>query len=446
MEIKVLGSLVVRHREGSLTPTAAKPRTVLAMLAMHANDVVPVKALVDELWGDAAPRSARTTVQTYVVQLRKLTAVALGNPPDVATRSAKQILATVPGGYMLSSPDDQVDVRRFEQQASAGHRAREHGDFEEASKRFADALSSWRGPALADIQTGPHLSVETTRLEEARLNALYCRIEADLRLGRHHELLSELAALVARHRTHEGLCAHLMLALYRSGRRCEALDIYHRNLARAPNDAHRDDRAGRHRTPAKDLCGAGVDALGRAHLRYRGQDPCRHLHEQRADVVDKGKVRTVYASIILWDLSTSAQTVASLRGYLRDHAVNAYAEVAGLRQKVWVSAIGPDGETWGAIYLWDDERLAYGRPPGVSRAVELIGYRPTQRMYFSVEAATEGPGTVGALAAGVGLAYEDPSAEPFRRPPEGAPPQQAAPGRLSAGQRAEHGEDVDVEQ
>lgn len=228
MEIKVLGSLVVRHREGSLTPTAAKPRTVLAMLAMHANDVVPVKALVDELWGDAAPRSARTTVQTYVVQLRKLTAVALGNPPDVATRSAKQILATVPGGYLLSSPNDQVDVRRFEQQASAGHREREHGDFEEASKRFADALSSWRGPALADVQTGPHLSVETTRLEEARLNALYCRIEADLRLGRHHELLSELAALVARHRTHEGLCAHLMLALYRSGRRCEALDIYHR--------------------------------------------------------------------------------------------------------------------------------------------------------------------------------------------------------------------------
>jgi hypothetical protein len=127
------------------------------------------------------------------------------------------------------------------------------------------------------------------------------------------------------------------------------------------------------------------------------------------------------ATIILWDLSNSEQTVASLRDYLRDYAVETYGAVAGLRQKVWISSTGPEGELWGAIYLWDDEQLAYGRPPGVSGVVDLIGYRPTQRLYFSVEAAVDGLAGV-AFAAGLGLAFENPTAPPLQRPQEFIPP------------------------
>jgi hypothetical protein len=126
----------------------------------------------------------------------------------------------------------------------------------------------------------------------------------------------------------------------------------------------------------------------------------------------------LYCSIVLWNLSHSEQTVASLRAYLRDYAVDAYSQAPGLRQKVWISSTGPDGETWGAVYLWDNKEAAYGRPPIPSRVVELIGYLPTSRQYFGVEAATEGVSEVGALVAGLGMAYQQPDAEPLTRPAE----------------------------
>lgn len=130
----------------------------------------------------------------------------------------------------------------------------------------------------------------------------------------------------------------------------------------------------------------------------------------------------LYCTVILWDLSRSGQTAASLRAYLRDYAVEAYAKTPGLRQKVWISSTGPEGEQWGAVYLWDSQEAAYGRPPGVSKVVELIGYRPTERRYFSVEAATEGSSDVAALIAGVGLAYRGGQPEPLTRPREFVPP------------------------
>ncbi|GIF43482.1 hypothetical protein [Actinoplanes xinjiangensis] len=159
----------------------------------------------------------------------------------------------------------------------------------------------------------------------------------------------------------------------------------------------------------------------------------------------------MHCTLILWNLERSAQTVQSLRSYLRDHAVDAYAQVDGLREKIWVSSTGPEGEMWGAIYLWDDEQKAYGRPPGVSRVVELIGYAPTQRTYFSVEAAVTGPGVTAMLGAGIGLAFQDPAAAPLTRPQEFVPAGGA--GRLirsprydsAGGEPGEHGDGVDTE-
>jgi SARP family transcriptional regulator, regulator of embCAB operon len=223
MEIGVLGPLKVQARAGQVMPTAAKPRKVLAMLAIHADDVVPIADLNEELWGTKVPRSASTTLQTYILNLRTMIADAIGG----TSADAKQILATRPGGYALNVSS--VDVRDFERLTAAGHRAHQAREYEFAADNFRDALDLWRGPALVDVYLGPLLQGEVLRLTEARLAALERRIDADLRLGRHHELVSELTGLVARYPTHEGLHAHLMVALYRSGRRAQAMTVY-RNL------------------------------------------------------------------------------------------------------------------------------------------------------------------------------------------------------------------------
>ncbi|MFB7180426.1 BTAD domain-containing putative transcriptional regulator [Streptomyces sp. NPDC056257] len=248
MDIDVLGALAVRENGISITPTAPKPRQVLALLALHADQVVPVSALIEELWAGEPPRSARTTLQTYVLQLRALIATALergaadgaeagagagadpGDPRDPGdpVRTAKDILVTLPGGYLLSSGGGVLDVREFDRLAGTGYRAMDAGDFPAAARLLREALALWSGPAFADVQGGVQLDMEARRLEETRLCALDQRIEADLRLGRHRELLAELTVLASRYRTHENLHGQFMLALHRSGRRGEALDVYQR--------------------------------------------------------------------------------------------------------------------------------------------------------------------------------------------------------------------------
>jgi DNA-binding SARP family transcriptional activator len=229
MDIAVLGALDVKENGVSVTPTAPKPRQVLALLALHADQVVPVATLIEELWGERPPRSARTTLQTYVLQLRELISAAIERDPEGApARTAKDVLVTSPGGYLLNTSGGASDVREFERLAGTGYRAMDAGDFAGAARQLRDALGLWTGSALADVQTGVQLEMETKRLEETRLCALDQRIEADLRLGRHRELLGELTVLVTRYRTHENLHGQFMLALHRSGRRSEALDVYQR--------------------------------------------------------------------------------------------------------------------------------------------------------------------------------------------------------------------------
>ncbi|WP_329240991.1 AfsR/SARP family transcriptional regulator [Streptomyces sp. NBC_01478] len=266
MQIDVLGTLDVRENGVSIAPTAPKPRQVLALLALHADRVVPVAALVDELWSGRPPRSVRTTLQTYVLQLRELITLALRSPgPDTGIgagpgfgpasaapppssglpvpsvpsgpsaspagsvrRGAKDVLATVPGGYLLVSGGGTSDVREFERLAGLGYRAMDAGEHKDASRLLGEALLLWTGPAFAGVPAGARLETEARRLEESRLCALDQRIEADLRLGRHRELLAELTVLTSRYATHENLHAQFMLALHRSGRRGEALDVYHR--------------------------------------------------------------------------------------------------------------------------------------------------------------------------------------------------------------------------
>jgi DNA-binding SARP family transcriptional activator len=228
MEIGVLGPLVAELDRVSVVPNAAKPRQVLALLALRRGRVVGVATLIEELWGDEPPRTAPAILQTYVLQLRRMMSTALGHG---SARTAKDILCTRYGGYALDVPASGADATEFDRLCEAGLAAlrdESSESNEEASQLLHRALALWRGPALVDVQAGRVLEVEVLRLEETRLGALDGRIEADLRLGRHGSLLGELTALTAQHPLHEILHAQLVLALYRCGRPSDALDVYHR--------------------------------------------------------------------------------------------------------------------------------------------------------------------------------------------------------------------------
>jgi DNA-binding SARP family transcriptional activator len=228
MEIKVLGPLDAQLAGRSIVPTAGKPRQILALLALHRNRIISVPILMEEIWGVKLPRSALTTLQTYIMQLRRMIGAALG--PD-SPHTAKDVLVTSHGGYLLRMPPDApdaLDVGTYEHLVYQGRAAFDTGDSEQASRLLRQALELWRGPALVDVRAGSILEIETMRLEESRLGTLELRITADLQLGRHAALLTELMALAARNPLHEGLHSQIMVALYRCGRQAQALDVYHR--------------------------------------------------------------------------------------------------------------------------------------------------------------------------------------------------------------------------
>ncbi|MFF4402811.1 BTAD domain-containing putative transcriptional regulator [Streptomyces sp. NPDC001480] len=225
MRIQVLGPLNAEVNGGSIVPSAGKPRQILALLSLYPGRVVPVPTLMEEIWTSDMPRSALTTLQTYILQLRKRLGTAMG---PGAPSSVKDVLTTRHGGYMLQIADDCVDVHQYERLVREGQQAFEKGDNEVSADRFRAALDLWKGSALVDVRTGPVLEIEVRRLEESRLVTVERRIDADLRLGRHAELLAELAELTARHPQHEGLHSQVMVALYRSGRQAGALEVYRR--------------------------------------------------------------------------------------------------------------------------------------------------------------------------------------------------------------------------
>ena len=221
MDISVLGPLEASVNGRSFTPTAAKPRQILALLALQVGQVVTVPALIDELWATHPPRSALTTLQTYIMQLRRGIDAALAG-----TGTAKAMLVTRYGGYMLEIEPDDVDAYRYERMVAGGTKAMEEGDCERASRLLWAGLEMWHGQTLVDVQIGQRLGLEVTRLEESRMSVLELRIDADLRLGRHNALLGELSVLATRYPTHENLCALYMIALYRSGRQWRALEVF----------------------------------------------------------------------------------------------------------------------------------------------------------------------------------------------------------------------------
>src|SRR6476620_7180884 len=191
-----------------------KRRALLAVLLLDANRVVSRDRLIDALWGDEPPDTARNTLQVYVSQLRKLL--------------PEGVLETAPAGYRLVVEADSVDLFEFIRLSEEGRTALGAGDAARAADTLRAALALWRGAALADLSWEPFAQSEIVRLEELRLAALEERIDADLALGRHGQLVAELERLVAEQPMRERFRAQLMLALYRSGRQADALAVYQR--------------------------------------------------------------------------------------------------------------------------------------------------------------------------------------------------------------------------
>lgn len=231
MDIKLLGEFEATMNGKAIAPSAAKPRQVLALLALNAGRIVPVPMLIEELWSDRPPASVRTTLQTYILQLRRLIRSAL-LPEERGL--AKEILITRFEGYVLDVSPHDVDVIGYEELLRAGHEAMERKDYQSTSRHLGMALAYWRGRALVDVRIGMPLSIEVARLEEGRINALETRIAADIQLGRHSAVLNELTVLTAQHPMHENLCAYYMVSLYCSGRQWQALQAY-KNLRNTLN-------------------------------------------------------------------------------------------------------------------------------------------------------------------------------------------------------------------
>lgn len=221
MKFGVLGSLLLVHGDACCVPTAPKGRQLLALFMVNANQIVPVHACVDELWQADPPRSAVSTLQTYVLQIRRLLRAA-------TTADDHEVLTTHNRNYQLHVPLEGFDRTVFESKVLCARAAALRGDDRCAAELFDSALGLWRGPALIDVPDGPVIAAHRIELDEARFCVREQRIETYLRLGRHREVLAELATRADTYPMHENVQAQFMVALYRSGKPAQAIEMFHR--------------------------------------------------------------------------------------------------------------------------------------------------------------------------------------------------------------------------
>jgi DNA-binding SARP family transcriptional activator len=211
MEFGILGPLEVAEDGSFVALGGSKQRALLALLLLTPNRAASIDRLVGALWGDDPPAAAANALQYHVSQLRK----TLGDGAAVVTQEP---------GYMIRLAPEQLDLLRFEQLVTEA----EGSEPDRASHLLGEALALWRGEPLAELADDVLSQGEVRRLEAARLAALERRVDADLSLGRHAQLVPELEVLVRAHTLHEGLVGALMRALYGAGRQADALEVYRR--------------------------------------------------------------------------------------------------------------------------------------------------------------------------------------------------------------------------
>ncbi|HTX32329.1 MAG TPA: ABC transporter substrate-binding protein [Solirubrobacteraceae bacterium] len=362
IEFRLLGSLEVVEDGRPLVLGPPNQRTLLAALLVHRRETVSTDRLIDELWGERAPPTARKIIQGYVSNLRKV----LG----------EGLLVSRGQGYVLQVDPAQTDVDRFESLATEGHRALAEGDPHTAAERFREALALWRGPALEDFVYASFAQSEIARLEEARLAALEERIDAELALGEHTQLVGELELLVRENPLRERLVAQLMLALYRSGRQADALAAFREAKARLVDELGLD--------PGPELQG-----LERAIL---VQDPALQAPPARRTVPEApaavrsrrrgGALMAVGGAVLLAVIVAIALTVADSGASAVTVAPNSLAAIdPGTDRVVGAVAVGdrPGAVAFASGSVWtanlDDQTISRVDPRTmrVQRVITLPG-------------------------------------------------------------------------
>ncbi|GAA1338741.1 AfsR/SARP family transcriptional regulator [Saccharothrix algeriensis] len=249
VEFRVLGPLQVLVDGEPVVVRAGRQRALLVSLLMRPGSGVSVDELAEHVWGADPPARARGTLQTYVMRLRQV----LG--PAVPIRTA-------PDAYLIDVDERTIDVVRFEQLVEEGEQERAAGRLEPASALFTAALALWRGPAMVDVPSEVLHRDEVPRLGERRLHAEERRVEVDLELGRHAELIPELYRLTSEHPLRERLWSQLMVALCRSGRQADALGAYRRVSGLLADELGIDPGDELRRVHQQVLSGAPAPAVG----------------------------------------------------------------------------------------------------------------------------------------------------------------------------------------
>lgn len=211
MEFRLLGPLEVVSSGDQIAVTAARQQAVLAYMLLEAGRVVSVDRIVDVLWGDRPPKTARSQVQITVSGLRQ--------------RLGGRVIVTQFPGYAIKVPPESIDLAYFEKLLDSGARAAAGQCLPEAVRAFRAALALWRGPALEGVQSEA-LRNMAIRLNESRVSVIQDCLAIELQLGRHREMIGELTELVAEHPLNERFRGQLMLALYYSGRQADALSVF----------------------------------------------------------------------------------------------------------------------------------------------------------------------------------------------------------------------------
>lgn len=224
LRFTVLGPVRAVHGEQELDLGSPQQRAVLVALLLRRGRPLTLGELVDAVWGEEPPAAAVSVLRTYVSRLRKIL------EPERDPAEAPRVIVSVGDGYLVRVAEDALDLAGFERQVEEAKKLRVDGDLPGAAALLHSALGQWQGTALAGIP-GPLAASERTWLEEERLSTLETRLDLDIELGRHAEIVPELFSLTHRHPLRERLCGLLMLALYQGGRQAEALAAYRRARA-----------------------------------------------------------------------------------------------------------------------------------------------------------------------------------------------------------------------
>ncbi|MFF2511188.1 BTAD domain-containing putative transcriptional regulator [Streptomyces sp. NPDC058086] len=214
-QLNLLGPLEILVSGVTVSPGGAKPQILFAYLCLHANRHVSVDNIIEAVWGEAPPSSAKKNIQLYVSRLRRQFAYATGVR-----------LITTSDGYQLTAESDQVDLERCQQLWQLGQESLHNGATKEAGRLLREAIRLWRGKPLSGLTHTLVMQAEAARLEQFRLGLLMKYFQAQLADGQHFEIIPELLATVADHPHQERLRADLMMALWRSGQRHAALATY----------------------------------------------------------------------------------------------------------------------------------------------------------------------------------------------------------------------------